>query len=306
MTRKPWTIDEIAQTDLGTVEVWASASVQDRVRRLFPFPLSDHAGPLGPDIDTLIVVGGGTLIDKAKATARGGSRPVKVIAIPSIWGSGAEVSPVVVLNEAGRKRVLVDEKFVPDAYLFVPELASTVPEDRATVACGDAWSHALEGFLSPLATAELRAELADLMRSMLELRLGNDPRWFPLSAAACAAQARSSVGLVHGVAHTLEGLLCQLQPEMAWGHAKLCSTFLYPVMLLNRKVLASWSMYLAMIGRESDIFDVLEKLFNRHAFAMALPLLREHWRAVLRDPCTRTNCVLVRQDHLEHFVTGVR
>lgn len=305
MNRQPWTLQDIASADFGRVEVWASRSVRERASRLFPFPAGDPTTGLTPGVETLIVVGGGTLIDKAKIAARESPRPVKVIAVPSIWGSGAEVSPIAVLNDGDRKKILVDESLVPDAYVFLPELASTIPAERALTACGDAWAHALEGFFSPLATPELRLELAAIMRSMLELPLGNDSRWFALSAAACAAQARSSVGLVHGIAHVLEGPLCRLQPDMSWGHAKLCSTFLHPVMALNRKVLENWSKYIATIGNETTVLAVLEKLFDRRAFALARPLLREHWRHVLRDPCTRTNCVLVRQDHIEHFFAGV-
>ena len=35
---------------------------------------------------------------------------------------------------------------------------------------------------------------------------------------------------------------------------------------------------------------------------LALPVLEEHWRSVLRDPCSRTNSALVRPQHLSFFL----
>lgn len=258
--------------------------------------------PIPEDLVTLIVVGGGTLIDQAKACTREVGRPICLIAIPSIWGSGAEASPIVVLDHEGKKDIRVDRKFLPDGRVTWPELAASIPPGRAREACGDCWAHALEGFLSPLAQEDLRQELAGLMSTMLATHVGKDPRWFELGALACAGQARSSVGLVHGIAHALEGPLRAAQPTEGWHHAKLCSLLLYPVMRWNRKNCVSWSQLLGSHGLdETSIMSVLRDLFDPEAYRLIVPVLAQHWRDVLLNPCSRTNCALVRPGALDDF-----
>jgi alcohol dehydrogenase class IV len=176
-----------------------------------------------------------------------------------------------------------------------PELAATIPAERARMACGDVWAHALEGFLSPLAKPELRRELAGLLQEMLRLPLGNDPAWFDVSAQACAAQARSSVGLVHGIAHTLE-------EKGPWGHAQLCATYLLPVMRFNLEVSAKPQALLAEFAIDRDaVLRALSALHDPETYRRSLPVLSENWKSVLRDPSTRTNCALVRPQHLDFF-----
>lgn len=273
---------------------WVSPSVRETVARRLP--ALQVVPPLSPppaQTERLIAIGGGTLIDEAKAFAA--DEQVTLIAIPSIWGSGAEASPVCVLQRDGRKYIRIDERFVPYARAVWPELAATIPAERARMACGDVWAHALEGFLSPLARPELRRELSGLMQRMLRLPLGNDPAWFEVSAEACAAQARSSVGLVHGIAHTLE-------EKGAGGHAQLCATYLLPVMRFNLGVSAKPQALFAEFGIDGDaVLGVLGALHDPETYRRSLEVLRENWKSVLRDPSTRTNCALVRPQHLDFF-----
>ena len=140
------------------------------------------------------------------------------------------------------------------------------------------------------------------MRTMLELPLANDPRWFEAGARACAGQAKSSVGLIHGIAHTLEGPLRTAAPAAGWNHARLCATFLLPVMALNRRAASKWrALTAAHRLEETAIFRVAAALFDPAAYDAALPAVTLLWTDVLRDRCTRTNGVLVRPGHLAHF-----
>jgi len=227
---------------------------------------------------------------------------VKLIAVPSIWGSGAEASPIAVRNRNGKKDIRIDPKLLPDARGVWPELAASIPASRARIACGDCWAHSLEGFLSPLAGDPLRQEIAGLLLRMLRLPLAGDPAWYELSARACAGQARSSVGLVHGIAHVLEGLLQAQQPGGDWNHAKLCSIFLLPVMRFNAQASGKWQTLLQQYGLPAEaIFGVLRELFDGRAFDLAMPVLSQHWIDILRDPCTRTNSTTVRPSSLDYF-----
>jgi alcohol dehydrogenase class IV len=288
---------------------WVTRSATERALPLIQkHGIRLHDGPSTPipaGLQSLVVIGGGTLIDCAKWAAKGDRRGIRLFAAPSIWGSGAEASRVVVLDNEGIKSIHVDAALLPDARAIWPELARSVPPDRATDACGDTWSHALEGFLSPLASPELRRELVRVMRAMLGLPTSNDPAWFDLSAKACAGQAASSVGLVHGIAHTLEAPLRRTQPNAGWGHARLCATFLHPVLEFN---LANSQKPLALAREFSldleRVRGAVRQVFRAARFAAALPLLEEHWRNVLRDPSTRTNSVLVRPNAIDFFKGG--
>ncbi len=297
-----WTLQELGSLDPETTWVWAGPTVAARVSAQFRYAQTTPGDPLPDRVATLIVVGGGTIIDQAKLRARDSGRSIRLIAIPSIWGSGAEASPIVVLDHEGAKDIRIHSKYLPDGRAIWPELAASIPPARAREACGDCWAHALEGFLSPLAGDDLRQELSDVMRSMLALPLANDPRWFEVGARACAGQARSSVGLVHGLAHALESPLRAAQPSAGWHHAKLCSLFLYPVMQWNRTISDSWSQKLADYQLdEAAIMAVARELFNPQTYNGIVPILAEHWRSVLLNPCTRTNSTLVRPSALDYF-----
>jgi alcohol dehydrogenase class IV len=261
--------------------VWASPSVAQRVAASLPHPLVTE-GDVPPRTPTVVAVGGGALIDRAKAAIKRDGRAARLVAVPSRWGAGAEVSPVLVLDGQQGKEVSVSPAYVPDARGFWPELAATLDERAALDGCADAWAHALEALVSPLASADTRNDAAELVEELAALPVGRDPRWFEASARACAIQARAGVGLAHGIAHALEG-------RTEFGHAALIAAWLPPCSeLLSAR-------------REVPVAaaEALLALWNAEVHAATADALREHWPAVLRDPCTRTNGVRVRRDDLQ-------
>ena len=50
----------------------------------------------------------------------------------------------------------------------------------------------------------------------------------------------------------------------------------------------------AVTARARDLFDEGD-------YDAALPTLEAAWSKVLRDPCTRTNCMVVKGEHLAFF-----
>jgi alcohol dehydrogenase class IV len=290
-----WPLERVAALPADETVVWATASVAARVRERLPFAAWSPAEPLPANAKNLVVAGGGTMLDEAKRFVHDDALHVRLIAIPTIWGSGAEASPVVVLNRGGAKEIRLDDAYLPHARAVWEELASTIPAALARVACGDAWSHALEGFLSPLASDALRDELAQIIRAMIDAGVGNDGRWFELSARAAAAQARSSVGLVHGVAHTLE-------PVIGFGHARLCAAYLRPVFAFDRRVPKVEELLRAHGLDAEAIAAQSAALFDLDDYRATLPALEREWPKVLRDRNTRTNAVLVRAADLPFFL----
>jgi alcohol dehydrogenase class IV len=297
-----WSLHHLVHNLPERTVIWVTPSVRDTVARTLHRPIVDMAAGFPADADALIVVGGGTLLDHAKRQRHLHASHVRLIAIPSLWGSGAEASPIVVTTHPDHKEVSIDAGFLPDVRVVWPELAASAPAHLVRYACGDTWTHALEGFLCPLASGDLRIELAGILRELLLLPIGNDSRWFDVSARACAAQARSGVGLTHGIAHVLEPVLRAWQPRAGWGHARLCSAFLSPVLQLlvsvSDKVQALTGAYeLDLAAIESAARSV----FGSDDYAACLPELAECWPRILRDPCTRTSCVLIRPSYLSSF-----
>lgn len=293
--------DELCGLPRESTEIWVQSAVRQRVEQVLPFRVGEPT-TIAPDTKRVVAIGGGTLLDVAKAWRADRSPATDLIAVPSLWGSGAEVSPVVVANAEGRKAIRMDDRFLPDHVVYWPELADSLSEDLARSACGDSWSHALEGFMCPLADDPLRKEIAALMCRMLDIPLGSSHKWFRVSAEACVAQARSSVGLMHGIAHTLEAPLRTEFPDQSWGHAKLCSTFLWPVVVFDGSADGKSNRLLSEYGvNVEDVLEVARELHDASAYRTALPFLVDNWRSILRDQCTRTNVRLVRPADLEFF-----
>lgn len=297
-----WSVERLIAEAPAPVAVIADPAVARRVARLLPWPQFATFADLPAELGTLVAVGGGTLLDGLKI-ARADIRPdLRLVAIASLWGSGAEASPVALAMEGERKVPRLEAALAPDARVVLAELAEGLPRMLARHGCGDAWSHALEGTLSPLADEAVRSAGIQLMADMLAVGLGGDPRWFDLSARACSLQSRASVGLIHGIAHVIEGPLCRLEPSACWGHARLCAVYAWPVLHLNMQLNDKWRRLADDGGLDREaVQGCLRELFDDADFERTLPTLEERWPQVLRDPLSRSNSALVRRAHLEHF-----
>ena len=206
------------------------------------------------------------------------------------------------MNEDGKKTIKMGSEYLPDKRCIWGELSEELSPDLIKWACGDVWSHALEGFLSPIADDEVQKELSEIIMTLETMPLKNDPRWFELSALACAGQARASVGLVHGIAHVIEGLLKLRYPGEYFGHAQLCATYLWPVLNLDMQHTEKINKLFGSYGiHKSIVENTARQLFDSCVYDLTIPVLQENWRLVLRDPSSRTNCILVRSDYLSHF-----
>lgn len=98
---------------------------------------------LEKDIDVLVAVGGGSVMDLAKAASIAAENiedyfngkqiiPVKrlpIIAVPTTAGTGSEVTCVSVLTDRkiGKKSPIVSELFYPETAIVDPKLLSSMP-----------------------------------------------------------------------------------------------------------------------------------------------------------------------------------
>jgi alcohol dehydrogenase len=192
----------------------------------------------GPPLDVVIGIGGGSVIDGAKAISAmlphrnsvldhledvGRDIPhsgVKVpyVAIPTTSGTGGEMTKNAVLSMVGPdgyKKSLRHDNLIPDAVIVDPLLMLTCPP-HVTAACGmDALTQLLEPYLSPiafplsdaLAWSGLESAAANLVPAATD-RGGDVTVRAGMAYASLmsgAALANAGLGIVHGLASPIGG-----------------------------------------------------------------------------------------------------
>ncbi|MGA2319410.1 MAG: bifunctional acetaldehyde-CoA/alcohol dehydrogenase [Solirubrobacteraceae bacterium] len=193
------------------------------------------------DADAIIAVGGGSVMDAAKAMRLFSESPelsvhelslpfldarkriatfpqvehaMRLVAIPTTSGTGSEVSPAAVISVGQRKVTLVDYSLVPDMAIVDPLLTLTMPPEITADTGIDALTHALEAAVSIFASPFTDAFCMQAVNLILgalprAYRDGSDleARTAMSSAATIAGLAFSNafVGLNHALAHAVGG-----------------------------------------------------------------------------------------------------
>ncbi|MDR1712342.1 MAG: iron-containing alcohol dehydrogenase [Propionibacteriaceae bacterium] len=176
--------------------------------------------------DILIALGGGSAIDTTKAMMyfclkykealmerRWVHRPY-FVAVPTTAGSGSEVTSYTVVTDVENevKIPISDRAMIPDVAILDPEFLKTLPKDLLAFPGMDVFTHSIEAYVSGAATAftDLYALHAGrtVLRCLPRLYEGDlDDRACQdmMIAATMAGLAfhNSSLGLTHGIAHTL-------------------------------------------------------------------------------------------------------
>ena len=184
--------------------------------------------------DVIIGLGGGSVIDTAKAIAvvasNGGvildyegvdkvstALPPTVM-VPTTAGTGADVSQFAVITDTGRrvKATLIGRALVPDISLTDPRLLSTMPDELAAATGLDALTHGIEAYVSRAAgplTDVHALHAVSLIAGALRRTLSH-----PDDAAARTDMAQASLeaglaftnailGATHAMSHQVGGLL---------------------------------------------------------------------------------------------------
>ncbi|MGN6301882.1 MAG: bifunctional acetaldehyde-CoA/alcohol dehydrogenase [Angustibacter sp.] len=189
--------------------------------------------------DLVVAVGGGSVLDAAKAIRLFYEHPeltlaeltlpfldprkrvvayptdphsVRLVAVPTTSGTGSEVSPAAVITVGDRKQTLVDYGLVADVAIVDPLLTLTMP-DAVTVDSGvDALTHALEAVVSIFASPYTDAYCVQAARLIFDAlpRVHAAPsdlaaRTDMSNAATLAGLAFSNafVGTNHALAHAV-------------------------------------------------------------------------------------------------------
>lgn len=226
--------------------------------------------------DSILALGGGSVIDTAKAVnilvseggddlhAYAGTGVVKrrlkpLFVLPTTSGTGSEATAVAVIRDSatGAKLPFLSSFLLPDAAVLDPRLTLGLPAYFTAATGMDAMTHAVESYLclakNPLsdayATAAIRRISDNLVPVLDEPR--NAQRRLELAVGATMAGvafSNSMVGLVHSLGHSL-GALCHVP------HGVCMSVFLPYVLEYNLE------------SRRQEIGELLLPLAGSEAFA---------------------------------------
>ncbi len=220
------------------------------------------------DADAVVALGGGSVLDTAKAAAavakKGGSvrdlvgfatvraQLLPIVAVPTTAGTGAEATQFVVVkdHDKGIKLILMDTSMVPAQAVLDPELCTSLPETVTAHSGVDALTHAVEALASrqanPLGDAyALRAVQMIVQEDALAQSLSEpgdvDARGRMMVAAHLAGQAITTnmLGACHAFAHALGA-------AHGTPHGLANGLFLAPTMRLN---LEKATRKYALLGR---------------------------------------------------------
>lgn len=181
--------------------------------------------------DAIIAIGGGSVIDTAKAAnilvTEGGEdllkysgahnlpRPLKpFFVVPTTSGTGSEVTMVAVIsdNTTQQKMPFASKYLMPNAAILDPRMTQTLPPHLTAMTAMDAMTHAIESYTclaaNPISDAYATAaikKISDHLFNVLDNPKDAHGRLELAQASTMAGIAFSNamVGIVHSLGHAL-------------------------------------------------------------------------------------------------------
>lgn len=263
-------------------------------------------------IDAVIGIGGGSVLDAAKAIAGllkpgnsvmdhlegvGPERPYRgpatpFIAVPTTAGTGSEATKNAVLTRQGRdgfKKSFRDDSLMAAYAIVDPDLLASCPPDLIAANGMDAFTQLLEAYVSIRANPMTDA----LARSGLRAAIDGLLPWYRDGAAAVEGRtnmayaallsgiclAQTGLGAVHGLAQPLGSFF-------PIPHGVVCGTLLAVATRVNLAALESRDPGHPALAKYADVGRMLPRragLEDEPARAALLETLAE-WTALLRLP----------------------
>lgn len=199
-----------------------AAAVFDGVRPEPPRPIAEDCrdGYRAAGAGGFVAVGGGSVIDVAKAAAACLANPLPslygpgkvvgdlppIVAIPTTPGTGSEVSSHASITEPdeGCKYVVSGPGLVPAAVLLDPVVLESLPWPVASACSADALLHGVEAYLALAATAFSDALALDGIRLVSEgIQAGSTPMIATGGLHTGLAMASAGAGVVHALGYPL-------------------------------------------------------------------------------------------------------
>lgn len=268
--------------------------------------------------DSLVVVGGGSAIDAAKAIRLkathslnlaeyddniGGSAKITsnlppFIAIPTTAGTGSEVgrSTVITIEKTNRKTVIFSPHLIPDLAIADPELTTGMPPAITAGTGMDAFTHNVEAFLAngfqpicdAIALGGARLAYQHLPRVMADPKDIESRGEMMIAAMMGAIAFQKGLGAVHSLAHPLS-------TEFGMHHGTSNAVLLPVVLEFNRTAVPDRFHELAhQLGKDvvactgelNEICGIAPKLRDYGIPEQALPGLAEK---AIQDGCHLSN-----------------
>jgi len=275
--------------------------------------------------DLVVALGGGSVMDCAKAMLFFSELDVPLAAVPTTSGSGAEVTDFAILTCDGVKKPLVSEALRPDYAILDDELLRELPKSLIADGGFDVLSHALEAAVGKNAgpvTDALASRAFRTAYGLLPVSFGGNAgvRMEIHEAATMAAMAFSQAGLgiCHSLSHTLGGMY-------HIPHGRLNAILLPAVISVNAQ--GAQGKY-AALARDAGFSGAAEALAVRNLKNGIIRLRRELRlpgtlaeagvkpadlrrnlativASALKDPCCNTNPVEVTASLLEEVLREV-
>ncbi len=278
--------------------------------------IAAHYRKLG--CDSLVAVGGGSVIDTAKGVrlvlsqdtddilAIGGfenltrGKHIPFIVVPTTAGTGSECTGVAVIrnDETEVKMEFLSPFVQPDVAVIDPRMTEGLPP-RATASTGlDALCHAIEAATclqaNPLSTAYAKAAIRLIAENLAEAtRHGrNRKARFAMAVASTMAGiafSNSMVGAVHAIGHALGGV-CHVPHAVAMG------ILLPHIMRYNMERIAPAYCDLLpdLVGME-EAQDVPASLRGEAALR-AVEVLEQELAAICKLPLTLKDAKVNKED----------
>ncbi|MBC7328209.1 iron-containing alcohol dehydrogenase [bacterium] len=227
----------------------------------------DRARSYARGSDFIIGIGGGSVLDVAKATAgllnedkptadflfgraEIKAHPLPIIAIPTTAGTGSEVTKVSVLKaQINGKRIkssIHHPNLIPSYSILAPELTLSCPPSITASAGLDALTHCIESFFSreanPLSDAIAMQGIRLIMKNLQQAyeKGTYESREAMLLGSLCGGISLSiaHLGAIHSLAHSL-GALKDIP------HGIACGVFLPAVLKFNHTAIKEKLEFLA-------------------------------------------------------------
>ncbi len=206
------------------------------------------------DCDAILAVGGGSVIDTAKAVnilvSEGGDdlhayagahilkHPLKpFFVIPTTSGTGSEATlAAVISDDDGRKQSYASYFLLPNAAVLDPRMTLTLPPHITAMTGMDAMTHAVESYTclaaNPMSAAYAAAAITKISANLLTVMDEPDNADGRLALAEASTMAgiafsNAMVGMVHSLGHALGGV-CHLP------HGLCMNLFLPTILEYNR------------------------------------------------------------------------
>lgn len=250
--------------------------------------------------DLIIALGGGSVIDAAKAMWILYEHPTidrekifvpyavpplrnkaRLVAIPSTSGTGSETSCAAVFIEPNEKtkRLVLSREIIPDLAILDPEIPMHMPPGVTASSGMDALSHALESYVFTLSNDFSEATALKAIKLIFEnleraYKNGKDEtareKMHYAATLAGIAINNSGTGLAHAMDH--------IGPQFGIPHGVACSILLPHVMEFNlgseraKKRYAEIARFLGLSGKgEDELAEGLIEEIKRLQKALNLP-----------------------------------